>query len=34
MIPLVVEAALLALAGFGVGLLIAYLIARRRRRAK
>jgi len=32
MMPLFVEAALLSLGGFAVGLLIAYLIARRRRR--
>jgi hypothetical protein len=30
--PLFVEAALLALSGFAVGLLIAYLVALRRRR--
>ena len=29
--PLVVEAAMLALAGFGLGLLLAYLVALRRR---
>ena len=32
MIPLFIEAALMALSGFSVGLLIAYLVARRRRR--
>ena len=32
MIPLFVEALLMALAGFAVGLLIAYLVALRRRR--
>jgi hypothetical protein len=32
MMPLFVEAALLALSGFAVGLLIAYLVALRRRR--
>lgn len=31
MIPLLAEAVLMALAGFAVGLLIAYLIALRRR---
>ena len=30
--PLFVEAALMALAGFAVGLLVAYLVAMRRRR--
>lgn len=30
--PLFVEAALMALAGFAVGLLLAYLVALRRRR--
>ena len=32
MMPLFVEASLLALAGFGIGLLLAYLFARRRPR--
>jgi LPXTG-motif cell wall-anchored protein len=32
MMPLFLEAALLALAGFSVGLLLAFVIARRRRR--
>ena len=32
MIPLFAEALLMALAGFAVGLLIAYLVALRRRR--
>ena len=32
MIPLFVEAALMALTGFAVGLLVAYLVALRRRR--
>jgi hypothetical protein len=32
MMPLFVEAALLALSGFAVGLLVAYLVALRRRR--
>ena len=32
MIPLFVEAALMALAGFALGLLAAYLVALRRRR--
>jgi LPXTG-motif cell wall-anchored protein len=32
LIPLFIEAALMALAGFSAGLLIAYLVALRRRR--
>lgn len=32
MIPLFIEAALMALSGFSVGVLIAYLVALRRRR--
>lgn len=32
MIPLFIEAALMALAGFSVGLVVAYLLALRRRR--